>query len=126
MTAYSLGDAAAQRLHLFGREGVLGREAHVPLVGYGDEMDMCMRHFKTYHGDSYALAVDSFLHALGNTLGKKLKGEIFLVAEIEDVAHLALGNNQNMPRIDRIDVEKGEMTVVLGYLVARYLACYNA
>ena len=88
-------------------------------------MDMSVRYFQSEHTLSDLDAGDGLLYCLCHFLGKNLKSGQFLVLKVEDVIHFSLGNHESMSLLQGTDVEEGIVTLVLGNLVAWYLACYN-
>ena len=122
-----LSDAFGYLLELFRRElQVWCIEAHVGLALHGDEVDVGMGNFEPQHALSYFDAGDGTLDGVGYLLGEHLKTGEFVVFEVEDVVHLTFGNHECVPFLQGADVEEGVVAVVLGYLVARYFAGYDA
>lgn len=69
---YMFAYACGKLLHLFGRQSLLVVEVHVILSGDGEEMDVRMRHFKSYHRYADAFARHCFLQSESHALGKQL------------------------------------------------------
>ena len=87
---------------------------------------MSVGNLHAQHGYADALAGDSGLHGTGYAFGKQRQRGIFLVAEVEDVVHLVLGDAKDVTFFQGIDVKEGEVVLVLGYFVAGNLPCDDA
>lgn len=103
-----------------------GAEAHVFLALHGYEVDVGVGDFESEDALAYLDAGDGFLYGYGYALGKDLHGCYLVVFKVEDVVDFTLGYDEGVAFLQGVDVEEGEELVVLGYLVAGYLACYDA
>ena len=100
-------------------------EPHVGLALHGHQVDVGMRNFQAQYALAYLNAGDGFLNGNGHLLGKYLQAGQLFVGEVEDVVHLALGDDQCMSLLQGADIEECKVLVVLGNLVAGNLAGYD-
>ena len=123
LCAYACGNL----IELLGGEGEMGiGKAHVCLALHGHEVNVCVGNFKTQYALAHLYARDGLADGDGHLFGEDLQTGYLLVAEVEDVVNLMLWDNQCVTFLQRVDVEEGKVVLVLGNLVARYLACNYA
>ena len=84
-----------------------------------------MRHLKAQYGLTHLDAGEGTLDACSHVLGKHLHSGQVGIAQVEEVIHLLLRDDQCMSLNQRIDIEESEELVVFGYFVAGNLACYD-
>ena len=101
-------------------------KAHVCLALHGHEVNVCVGNFKPQYALAHLDAGDGLADGYGHLFGKDLQTCYLLVAEVEDVVNLMLGDNQCVAFLQGIDVEEGKVVLVLGNLVAGNLACNYA
>ena len=113
-------------LHFLCRELLLGvAEIQVVAVVQRHEVDMGVRDVQAQHGYAHPLAGNALADGFGNSLGKHHQACQFFVREVEDVIRFLFRYNQRMPFLQRIDVQKSIVTLVLRYLVGRNLAVHD-
>ena len=78
---------------------------------------MAVVYIQSYHGDTHLLAGDSLLNGLGHPLGEKHQRGKLLIAQVENIVGLLARNYQHMARMHRVDVEEGEMILILGHFI---------
>jgi len=91
----------------------------------GDQMNMGMGYFESYHRYSYAFTGAYLLEALCYDLGKYPKPHILIVFYVEKVIGLPLGDNQYMTFGQWVNIQKSQVIVALSYFVRRYLTGYD-
>ncbi len=67
------GNSLCDCLHLFSRKLSLVVEIHIRFRINGNEMNVSMRHFKTYDSYTHAFARDSLFNSFCNTLCKRVR-----------------------------------------------------
>lgn len=122
MPGHGSRNIIAELLHPFGLESLLVAEVHILFRGYGDEVYMGMRDLESNHGHTYTLARHGLAQTFGNAFRKQFQREIFVIGKVEQIGHLVFGHNQNMAWSHRVYVEKSEVLLVFGDLVAWNLA----
>ena len=123
LCAYAFGNL----IEFLGGEGeVRICKAHVCLALHGYEVNVCMGNFKSQCALAHLDARNCLADGDGHLFGKDLQTGYLLVAEVEDVVNLVLWNYQCVAFLQWVDIKEGEVVLVLGNLVARYLACNYA
>ena len=87
---------------------------------------MSMRNFKTHNSNTNTFAFYCSLHSMSYLASKLHKTAVSLIIEVKDVIYFLLGNDKCVTLGNGADVEKSEITIVLGYFVAGYLTGYDA
>lgn len=83
-----------------------------------NEMDVGVRNFEAQHNDRYPFAGYFLLYFAGDPFGEDDHTFQRPVVEIKNIIGFLFGYDQRMTLGQRVDVEEGIITVVLGYLVA--------
>ena len=89
-------------------------------------MDVCVGHFEAQNNRCYPITAAKCLDFLCNLLGEENHTLKRIVVKVVEVVNLLLWHNKCMALCERIDVEKGEETIVLCHFVARNLPCYDS
>ena len=93
-------------------------EIDVFFTVYRDEVDMGVRNFEAQYHDGYPFAVDFFLYFPCDSFGEDDHSLECPIVEVENIVGLLFRYDQRVAFGQRIDVEKGVITVVLGYFIA--------
>lgn len=101
-------------------------EVEVALIGNGHEMDMGVGNFKSDDGHGDAFAWHGFFDGGSDFFGEDHHLSEFFVFDIEDIVGLMFRHDEGMAFGERIDVEEGEETLVLGDFIARDLTLYDS
>ena len=91
----------------------------------GNQVDVCVRDFETYHRNSYPLARDDILNRKRHFFCKQEQLHVIVVFDVEDIILLLLGDYEGMADRQRIDVEKSQELFMFCHFIARDLSFYD-
>lgn len=112
-----------RRFELFGSDLEFGPgEVEIICAVDGDQMQVGMRHFETYHRDATAITGKGFLDGFGD--GPREYEQLAKVGfgQVEEFVDLGLGYDEGMSFTKGEDIQERKEPLVLGYLIRGYSA----
>src|SRR5436190_5037310 len=78
--------------HLFRNSKLGTRKIYIVHYIKWNQMDMCMRNFKSYYSNSYSLARNSLLQSLRNFFAEKMQACKHLIINIKNIVYFFFWN----------------------------------